>query len=123
MVKLSAAIKNILVLLAVVLFSSISMAGHASAMSSMSHDTSGMKHGSSDATSCATLCRTAVINKEDNVINNDESEDDTEPVLANYVQNPIVYTDEKSISQHLYAAEIKPPPKIPIYILYNVYRV
>ncbi len=97
---------------------------HASAMSAMpSHEMSGMNHGSSDATSCATLCRTAVINKEDNVINNDESEDDTEPAIAFYAQNQTLQTDEKSAAQRLYAAEIKPPPKIPIYILYGVFRV
>ncbi len=121
--KLAAAIKNALVLLAVVLINSISFAGHTSAMSSMSHEMGSMKHGSSDATSCATLCRTAVINKEDNVINDDESEDDTEPAIAFYGQSQTLSTDEKSLSQHLYAAEIKPPPKIPIYILYGVFRV
>ena len=121
--KLAAAIKNALVLLAVVLLNSISFAGHTSAMSSMSHEMRGMNHGSSDATSCATLCRTAVINKEDNVINDDESEDDTEPAIAFYGQSQTLSTDEKSLSQHLYATEIKLPPKIPIYILYGVYRV
>jgi hypothetical protein len=120
-VKYLTAIKNILVLLAVLMLNSVS---HASAMSAMpSHEMSGMNHGSSDATSCATLCRTAVINKEDNVINDDESEDDTEPAIAFYGQSQTLSTDEKSLSQHLYAAEIKPPPKIPIYILYGVYRV
>ena len=119
--KYLTAIKNILVLLAVLMLNSVS---HASAMSAMpSHEMSGMNHGSSDTTSCATLCRTAVINKEDNVINDDESEDDTEPAIAFYGQSQTLSTDEKSLSQHLYAAEIKPPPKIPIYILYGVYRV
>ncbi len=121
--KLAAAIKNALVLLAIVLLNSISFAGHTSAMSSISHEMGGMKHGSSDTTSCATLCRTAVINKEDNIINDEESEDDTEPVTAFYSQNQTLQTDEKSLSQHLYAAEIKPPPKIPIHILYGVFRV
>ena len=120
--KFLAAIKHTLVLLAVVLLNSISFAGHTSAMSTMSHEMSGMSYGSSDATSCATLCRTAVINKEDNLINNDESDDDTEPVIAFYSQNLVLGTDEKSVSQRLYAAAIKPPPKIPIYILYGVFR-
>jgi len=122
-VKLAAAIKNALVLLAVVLLNSISFAGHTSAMSSMSHEMGSMKHSSSDATSCATLCRTAVISKEENILNDDESEDDTEPAIAFSVQNQALQTDEKSVSQRLYAAEIKPPPKIPIYILYGVFRV
>ena len=120
--KYLAAIKHTLVLLAVVLLNSISFAGHTSAMTTMSHQMGGMSHGSDDATSCATLCRTAVISKEENVVNNDEADDDIEPALAFYSQNLALQTDEKSISQRLYAAEIKPPPKIPIYILYGVFR-
>lgn len=120
--KLLAAVKHTLILLAVVLLNSISFAGHTSAMSNMSHEMSGMSHGSSGATSCATLCRTAVINKEDSLINNDESEDDTEPAVPFYVQNQPLQLDKKSATQRLYAAEIKPPPKIPIYILYGVFR-
>lgn len=119
--KYLTAIKNILVLLAVLMLNSVS---HASAMSAMpSHEMNGMNHGSSDATSCATLCRTAIINKEENILNDVESEDDTEPAIAFSAQNQALQTDEKSVSQRLYAAEIKPPPKIPIYILYGVYRV
>lgn len=120
--KLLAVIKHTLVLLAVVLLNSISFGAHTSAMSTMSHEMSGMSHGSSDATSCATLCHTAVVNKEDNLINDDEREDDTEPAVPFYIQNQPIQLDEKSVSQRLYAAEIKPPPKIPIYILYSVFR-
>ena len=120
--KLLAAIKNTFVLLAVVLLNSISFGAHTSAMSTMSHDMSGMSHGSSDASSCATLCRTAVINKEDNLINDDESDDDSEPATPFYIQNQPLRLDEKSVLQRLYATEIKPPPKIPIYILYGVFR-
>lgn len=120
--KLLAAIRQTLVLVAVVLLNSISFAGHTSAMSTMSHEMSGMSHSSSDASSCATLCRTAVINKEDDLINNDESEDDTDPAAPFYIQSQLLRVDEKSVSQRLYAAEVKPPPKIPIYILYGVFR-
>lgn len=120
--RLLAAIKNVLVLLAVVLLNSLTFVGHSAAMSTMSHDMGGMKHTSSDATSCATLCRTAVVNKEENAIRNDENEDDDEPALPFYVQDQQLHLDSKSISQRLYAAEIKPPPKIPIYILYGVFR-
>lgn len=120
--KLVAAIKNTLVLLAVVLLNSLTFVGHTAAMSTMSHEMNGMSYGSSDATSCATLCRTAVISKEENVINDNESEDDNEPALPLYISDQPLYSDEKSVSQRLYAAEIKPPPEIPIYILYGVFR-
>lgn len=120
--KLLTAIKHTHVLIAVVLLNSISFAAHTSAMSTMSHKMSGMNHSSSDATSCATLCRTAVVSKEENIINDDESEDDTEPATQFYIQNQPLRLDEKSVSQRLYADEVKPPPKIPIYILYGVFR-
>ena len=120
--KLLVAIKYTLVLLAVVLLNSINFAGHTSAMSTMSHEMSGMSHSSTNSSSCATLCRTAVVNKEDAVIRNDENEDDDEPALPFYAQNQPLRLDEEFVSQRLYAAEIKPPPRIPIYILYGVFR-
>lgn len=120
--KLLTAVKNALVLLAIVLLNSLTFVGHSAALSTMSHEMGGMQHTSSDATSCATHCRTAVVNKEDAAISNDENEDDDEPALPFYAQNQQAYQDGKSISQRLYAAEIKPPPKIPIYILYGVFR-
>ena len=121
--KLVATIKNTLILFAVVLLNSLTFVGHSAAMSTMSHDMSGMSHGSSDATSCATLCRTAVVNKEENAINDDESEDDDEPIAPFFVESQPLHLDQKSVSQRLYAAEVKPPPKIPIYIIYGVFRV
>lgn len=120
--KLLAAVKNSLVLLAIVLLNSLTFVGHSAAMSTMSHDMSGMSHGSTDATSCATLCRTAVINKEEDANNYDESEDDKEPAAPFYAQDQPLRLDKKSATQRLYAADIKPPPKIPIYILYGVFR-
>ncbi len=120
--KFLTAIKSTFVLLAVVLLNSLTFVGHSAAMSTMSHEMGGMKHTSSDTTSCATLCRTAVVNKEDAVFRDDENEDDDEPALPFYAQNQQLHQDGKSITQRLYAAEIKPPPKIPIYILYGVFR-
>jgi hypothetical protein len=122
-VKLWAAVKSIFVLLAVLLLNSFSFAAHTSAQSTMSHEMNGMSHRSSDAGSCATLCRTAIINKEEATTDYDECEDDDEPVAPFFVQDQTLRTDEKSVSQMLYAAAIKPPPKIPMYILHGVFRV
>lgn len=121
--KFLVTIKNTFVLLAVVLLNSLTFVGHSAAMCTMSHEMSGMSHNSTNASSCATLCRTAIINKEEYLVNDDESEDDTEPAIPFYSLDKPLQTDEKSLSQHLYAAEIKPPPKIPIYILHSVFRV
>ncbi|MBL8160209.1 hypothetical protein JNJ66_07195 [Candidatus Saccharibacteria bacterium] len=120
--KYITAIKSALILLAVLLLNSVTVAGHTSAMSTMSHEMGGMSHNSSDTRSCSTLCRTAVVSREENAIRNDENEDDDEPVLPFYVQDMNWLSDSKTLKQELYADVIKPPPKIPIYILYGVFR-
>lgn len=120
--KLVASIKNLLILLAVLLLNSISFAGHASATTTLSHEMGGMNHKVSDNTSCATQCRTAVVNRDENSIKESENEDDDKPTMPFYVYNQQFCTDSKSNSQQLYAAGVKPPPKIPIYILYGVFR-
>jgi hypothetical protein len=121
--KILAAIKNVFALVAIVLLNSIGTAGHASAMSTMSHEMSGMNHSSSDASSCATLCRTAVLNKEDTNINREDDEDDDKLATVLYAQSQTLLTDYKSVTQRLYADTVKPPPKVPIYIRYAVFRV
>ena len=120
--KYITAIKSALILLAVLLLNSVTFAGHTSAMSTMSHDVDGMSHKSSDTSSCSTLCRTAVVSREENAVRNDESEDDDEPVLPFYVQDNNWVSDSKTLKQELYADAVKPPPKIPVYILYGVFR-
>jgi hypothetical protein len=122
--KLITAIKNTFALLAVIMLTSISFSGHASAMTSMSHEMSGMQHGSSDVINCATLCRTAIVDKKEYLVDSDkDNEDDTKPIIPFYVHGQSLHTDKKTFSQQLYGVEIKPPPKIPIYILYSVFRV
>ena len=89
-----------------------------------SHDMSGMNHSSGDTGSCATLCRTALINQDTNNVNRpDNEDDDDEPTVASYATNQAGQLSEKTEKQRLYADAIKPPPKIPVYILYGVFRV
>lgn len=120
--KYVTAINSTVILLAVLLLNSVSFAGHTSAVSTMSHDMNGLSHNSSDTSSCSTLCRTAVVSREENAIRNDENEDDDEPVLPFYVQDNNWVSDSKTLKQELYADAVKPPPKIPVYILYGVFR-
>lgn len=109
------------VLLTVVLLNSVS---HASAMTAMpSHEMSGMSHSSGDTGSCATLCRTALVNRNTNDINHPDNEDDDEPATPFYSLALVSVVDEKEVKQKLYADAVKPPPKIPVYILYGVFRV
>lgn len=122
--KLITAIKNTFALLAVIMLTSISFSGHASAMTSMSHKMNGMQHESSDVVNCATLCRTAIVDKKEYLVDVDQdNEDDTKLLIPYYIRGQSLQTDNKTTSQQLYSAEVKPPPKIPMYILYSVYRV
>lgn len=121
--KYLAAIKNALVLVAIVLINSVGFAGHASAMNTMSHEMTGMSHQSGDATTCATLCRTAVLNNESTDPKQSENEDDDDLVAFPIpVQTQSWELSGNLVKQRLYASNVKPPPKIPIYILYQVIR-
>ncbi|RTK94818.1 hypothetical protein EKI60_02865 [Candidatus Saccharibacteria bacterium] len=122
--KLITAIKNTFALLAVIMLTSISFSGHTLAMTSMSDEMNGMQHESSDVVNCATLCRTAIVDKKEYLVDSDkDNEDDTKPIIPFHLHGQSLQTDNKTISQQLYRAEVKPPPKIPIYILYSVFRV
>lgn len=119
--KFITVLKHSVVLLAVILLNSVS---HASAMTTMpSHEMGSMSHSSGDTSSCATLCRTAVVNQDTNNVNRPDNEDDDEPIVAFYATNQAGLVSEKTEKQRLYAEAIKPPPKIPVYILYGVFRV
>lgn len=121
--KYLAAMKNSLVLVAIVLVNSLGFAGHSSAMSNMSHEMTGMNHQSGDAASCASLCRTAVLNSESTSskqLEDDEDDDDT--ALPVPQQGQAWELSGSLVKQRLYASEVKPPPKVPFYILFQVIR-
>ena len=115
-------LKNAALLLAILLLNSVSLASHTSAMPVMAHDMAGMNHKTSESTSCATQCRTAVFNQEE-AINSRYDEEDDQPVVPFYVQNQNPYFNDATSTQKIYAESVKPPAKIPIYILYGVFRV
>jgi hypothetical protein len=122
-VKYLIAIKNVSLIVAILLLNSLAFSTHTSAMPAMSHDiNSGMKHSTSDSASCATLCRTAVLNK-DELVDSDYDEENDEPAIPFYLLTNVGQFNNDSVSQKIYAESVKPPPKIPIYILYAVYRV
>lgn len=120
--KYLAAIKNSLILVAIVLINSVGFAGHTSAMSTMSHEMAGMNHQSGDAASCASLCRTAVLNNESSDPKQLEDEDDDKTTLPIPSQGQTWELSANLVKQRLYASEVKPPPKVPFYILFQVFR-
>jgi hypothetical protein len=86
------------------------------------HELGSMNHETSSSASCATLCRTAVINK-DEFLNLELDEENDEPTIPFYAQGVVFKFSEIHVNQRIYADSVKPPPKIPIYILYSVFRV
>ena len=122
MKKLFSHILSLFVLLTI---SGFGVIGHASAMPmSMhqnGHDSSHTKHTSSSSNRCVTLCTSAVFNKDDDY---DASEDelDDKPAIPFYVQQPSIY-DATSLALSRSVYVVKPPPKVPIYILHSVFRV
>lgn len=121
--KYLAALKNGLVLVAIVLINSIGFAGHTSAMSTMSHEMTGMNHQSGDAASCASLCRTAVLNNESTNPKQLDNEDDDNDIALPIPQLVKAWELSNSlVKQRLYASEVKPPPKVPFYIQFQVFR-
>lgn len=109
-------------LLAILIFSSLSLGGHVSAMPAMGHEESAaMNHQSSDSSSCATQCRKVVVNKEDEIRSPFDEEDDAPNPQYYLVHNDLQFSGTLA-KQKLYADSVKPPPKVPIYILYGVFR-
>ncbi len=115
-------ITGIITVFAILLFNTFSSSLHASAMPMNSHEMGGMNHETGSSASCATLCRTAVINKEE-ILNLENDVENDEPTIPFYAQSEVWIFSEIHVNQRIYADSIKPPPKIPIYILYGVFRV
>ena len=115
-------LKYSLVLIAVILLNSVS---HVSAMASMpTHEMGGMNHSTGDTGVCASLCRTAIVSRSISDVNRPDSEDDEDdPALAFYAINQIEQISEKVEKMRLYGDTVKPPPRLPGYILHSVFRV
>jgi hypothetical protein len=93
-------------------------------MHQMNQDGSHSKHSQSSNTGrCVTLCTSAVVTREDELKDVTENEDNDEPVVPFYVLSQSSIYDDESTRVALAVASVKPPPKVPIYILYSVFRV
>ena len=113
---------SIITVFTILLLNTLGSALHASAMPMTTHDLGSMNHETGSSASCATLCRTAVINKEE-ILNLENDVENDEPTIPFYAQSEVWIFSEIHVNQRIYADSIKPPPKIPIYILYGVFRV
>ena len=120
------AIQNTLSLFVLLTVSAFGLVNHVSAMPISMHEmdqgTSHSQHSQSNGSGrCATLCTSAIVSRDEEQDATTENEDD-ETVMPFYAQNQVDNFSDTLVSQKLYADSVKPPPKIPIYILYGVFR-
>lgn len=103
--------------LTVLILNGFGFVGHTAAMPM--HD---MGHEQTSATSCATLCRTAIIETNDVTKKDSLEENDDEPIIPLYIQlQTLRFADTECLTKTRQST-IKPPPKVPIYILHCVSR-
>ena len=112
-----AILRYMIALFAVTVFGSVGFAGHMSARPSMT----GMHHEGSNVSSCSVLC--SAVKHDDEVAIADEQDDDTTPHRPFYGnQRPWLTYDAKSKGWHV-VESVKPPPKVPLYLMNAVLRV
>ena len=104
---------SIITVFTILLLNTFGSALHASAMPMTAHELGSMNHETSSSASCATLCRTAVINK-DEFLNLELDEENDEPTIPFYAQGVVFKFSEIHVNQRIYADSVKPPPKVPI---------
>lgn len=96
--------------------------GHPTSMQNSMHQTQKMHHAASSSANCATLCRTAVVNKPEKTVNIDDSIDDEDNSPVHATQLDRALSDYLASAGRRYVANFHPPPKLGAYILYGVYR-
>lgn len=117
-------IKSSLLLALILVISSVSFAGHASALTTTSHVMDNMDHSSYNAGSCAMQCRVAALNKDiENIQEGEEKTDKDKSATPFYSTTSNWNFSQKLTQQKQYADTVKPPPKTPVYIRYAVFRV
>ena len=112
-----------MLLVLTLLINSLGVAGPASAMTTASHGMSNMEHSSYDASSCAGQCNVIALNKNTENMPEEEEVDKDTPATPFYSTVSTWNFTHRLLQQEQYADAVKPPPKVPIYIRYAVFRV
>ena len=113
---------NIAAVFTLLLLNIFGLALHTSALPMGSHEMSGMNHEVGNSATCATLCGTAVFTKDEVTVKVDD-EENGEPSAPYFTLLKTYPPDDVAAKDRIYAANVKQPPKIPLYILYGVFRV
>lgn len=97
---------------------------HASATPRVSgHAMEGVNHNASSS-SCAIICTSATLHKEELTDENDEEKDDkdNEPFYAHLQLSSIVLLEKEHETQTKTVLKHEPPPGLPAYVELGVYR-
>lgn len=113
---------DIAAVLLVLLSNTFGLAIHASSMPMAPHKIDGTNQTMGISIGCATLCRAAILN-EKKVIPQAGAEDDDRYSPPHYAQFMTKIWGLSETTTQKYLADVKPLPKVPIYILYGVFRV
>ena len=100
----------------------LSTASHPASMQTAMHQMPTTHHETSNGANCATLCRTAVVSKSDEITENDENIDDQNNTPSFVAQQDRAHSDYITSVGRRYVANFHPPPKIGAHILFGVYR-
>ena len=113
-------INSLAAIATVLVLNSFGLANHSSAMP-MSHEMGGMDHSkTSSNTSCVRLCTSAIVSKEDYDVDA-QDEEDSQPKPPYYTLHNSDYPSS-NIQGVYYGLTLRPPPKVPIHILFGVSR-
>lgn len=120
--NLAAIMKYTFAALIITLLNLTGLVGHTSAMESMTHDMVNVDHSSSQTRPCDAICRSSVTAIQKNIVRKkqiNKNNLETEPFYRQFQRQTLKIYEVKEL---VYVARTKPPPKIPIYILYDVFR-
>lgn len=92
----------ILAFASVLILNSFGLVGHSLAMSMPTHEMNGMNHSTNSSMNCATLCRTAVLSKEELFSHVIKDDTDT-PQTPYYIQLQAQQSHHVDIKGKLYA--------------------
>lgn len=114
-------VKFLLLLLAVTMSSAFSSLGHVTMHAHSIHGS--MSRTPISNSVCATLCRTSLLIDTNHQTGEAEEVVNDEPFYGSPDSQIRLNSDEVYSEGKSYANKVRPHPKVPIYILYGVFRV
>ena len=111
-------IQNIVGILVVIVLNGFGFVGHTVAM-----PMHGMNHEQTSSANCAILCRTVAVESKQLKAKETQKENDNEPFIPFYLQLQNQRIDASPSVIKSCQPSIRLPLKVPIYILYGVFRV